>query len=336
MDDIYGRLLREPTDVQAHLPRFVELARGLGARRVIELGVRQGVSTVAWIKALEETGGTVWAVDPGAPPFEHRRMKFVQGWSTSLDVLEILPAEADVVFIDTDHTFELTLEELRLYAPRVAPGGALVLHDTAVEQFPHHYHEDYRAQPPYPVRAAIEAWLGELGAVGELPVIDWYHDSYGLAVIWPDAVWVGTPPVGNHHPMRIELTIAGLAPERARDIPNLRVYDTRNGKAVFEFGAGDAEPPRDYGSAHVRARDAVEARGGQVIEFRPLDDSSVPVNLEDAPEGEVLIITPEEDQEAHGDAAENRATEIAERERTASGDEGKAEGTKATAGRRKK
>jgi cephalosporin hydroxylase len=47
-------------------------------------------------------------------------------------VQALLPAEVDVLFIDTSHEYGHTLAELRAYMPRVTPGGVALFHDTRI------------------------------------------------------------------------------------------------------------------------------------------------------------------------------------------------------------
>ena len=63
----WGIVTTQWSDVYDHLGTFVGTAKELHAQKVIELGVRYGVSTIAWITAMHLTGGHLWAVD-GAPP----------------------------------------------------------------------------------------------------------------------------------------------------------------------------------------------------------------------------------------------------------------------------
>lgn len=119
------------SDVQAHLPRFYEAAKGT----VLELGVRFGVSTTAFLAGVETHGGTVWSVDHDpacADRFDHPQWRFVL--ADSRDIAKVLksgmPAAIDTLFIDTGHTFEITLSELNIWGPLVNPGGVMLLHDT--------------------------------------------------------------------------------------------------------------------------------------------------------------------------------------------------------------
>lgn len=190
LEPLYEHLLTQDTDIKAHLPRFVDLVHRLDAKTVIELGVRTGVSSIAWITALSKTDGHLWSVDiDPAPPIvaTHPRCTFTQGADLDPFLLAQLPEQADIVFVDTDHTYELTVEELGAYRPKVRDGGCIVLHDVAVETFEHHT----TPQPPFPVRQAVE----EFATANDLKV-DWYDDSHGLAVVWmPDM----TEEPATHH-----------------------------------------------------------------------------------------------------------------------------------------
>jgi len=64
----------------------------------------------------------------------------------------------DSVFIDADHTFEGTLEDLRAWAPKVRPGGLLAGHDWESPADP-----GWPDNPRWGVRQAVEAFLAEQG-----------------------------------------------------------------------------------------------------------------------------------------------------------------------------
>lgn len=155
------------SDISLHLPFLYENAQG---GTVIELGVRTGNSTAAFLAA----GAEVWSADieePGVPG-EWRgnpRWHFLLGDDLSPEILAGLPAEADVVFIDTAHTYEQTLAELRAYAPR-AP--LVLLHDT---QF---VNGADSGTPTGPVARALDDYCAETG-------LSWVNrpGSYGLGVV---------------------------------------------------------------------------------------------------------------------------------------------------------
>jgi predicted O-methyltransferase YrrM len=52
------------------------------------------------------------------------------GTSMDTKVVSALPNKIDVLFIDTSHRYPDTLDEILFYAPRMAEGGYMVLHDS--------------------------------------------------------------------------------------------------------------------------------------------------------------------------------------------------------------
>lgn len=171
--DAYQRVCSTPSDIQNHLPRFVDLVETTGASHVIELGTRSGVSTIAWLHALEGRG-RLTSIDIDEKPAigDHGHWRFIQGDDLAPRVLEQLEP-ADIVFIDTSHFYDHTVAELDAYLALVKPGGRIVLHDTQLRR-PH----GSPSRPLFPVRTATAEFCEKHG-------FDWieYPDSWGLAVI---------------------------------------------------------------------------------------------------------------------------------------------------------
>lgn len=172
--DEYERVCATPSDIRNHLPRFVDMVVAGNVRHVIELGTRTGVSTIAWLYGLEQTGGRLTSVDidPAPQIGSYGHWEFIQGDDCSPEVFAQL-APAGIVFIDTSHLYEHTVRELHLYRHLVEPGGLLVLHDTQLER-----PEGAPARPRFPVRVAVEEFCAAEG-------FEWfeYPDSWGLGVI---------------------------------------------------------------------------------------------------------------------------------------------------------
>ena len=157
----YDRVAATPSDIYEHLPVFVDMVLQSGAKKVIELGTRTGVSTLAWLYALEQTDGHLWSVDIDTkPPIgDYSHWTFIQGDDESDAVLSQLPEQVDILFLDTSHHYEHTLRELRLYKSQVKPGGLIVCHDTELpvpEYAP-------ATDPVFPVKRAIEKFISETG-----------------------------------------------------------------------------------------------------------------------------------------------------------------------------
>lgn len=167
----------EKSDIADHLPRLHTEA-SIPDVKVIELGVRSGNSTAAFLTAATEHNGHVWSVDI-AWPHVPKEWTGLEQWTFLLgdDLLlaDQLPNDVDIVFIDTAHTYELTVAELETYAPKLRPGGRFLLHDTELE----HPDASPASDPPFPVAKAIQHWTASREDVN----VEWVPGCYGLAVI---------------------------------------------------------------------------------------------------------------------------------------------------------
>lgn len=170
----------DPGDME-HISRLFEVACSYPGVRVLELGVRTGMSTSAFLAAAELVSGHVWSVDIEQP-------KVPAHWAESglwtltvaddlgdvgdvpgLDDIEDLVF--DVLFIDTSHSFEHTLAELDRFVPLVVPGGRVLLHDSVM--FPG-------------VRQALDAWCPQTG----LSWLEW-GGRFGMGEITVPGASVG-------------------------------------------------------------------------------------------------------------------------------------------------
>jgi predicted O-methyltransferase YrrM len=156
-------------DIWQQLPVLYAWARHPGAR-IIELGVRSGNSTSAFLAGAEQSGGELWSVDVAEPdiPAYWRDLPFwhlLVADDTAQEAVAHCPDGADVLFIDTSHFYEHTLLELRLYAGKVRPGGVVLMHDTDRREWPD-------------VSRALDDFCGA-------NALDWYDHPWwhGLGVI---------------------------------------------------------------------------------------------------------------------------------------------------------
>ena len=171
------------SDIQEYLPFLHETARSYPGVRVLELGTRTGNSTLAFLAAAGIAGGHVWSCDIADVTRDPGGMRpwagcplwtFTRGDDMDPAVRAALPAEVDVLFIDSSHLYDHTLAELRAYMPQVAAGGVALFHDVNLA--------GWGGDPPLPdvpeVAQALDAWCAEAGLPWEnLPGV------YGLGVI---------------------------------------------------------------------------------------------------------------------------------------------------------
>jgi predicted O-methyltransferase YrrM len=124
---------RDELDMEPHIDTLIRLARE--ARTIVEWGVRHGVSTWALLDGLPEDG-RLFSVDivERAVPLRvanDPRWTFILGNDTDPALRPLLPEQADIVFIDTSHTYEQTVAELAAaldYNP-----SRIVMHDYVME-----------------------------------------------------------------------------------------------------------------------------------------------------------------------------------------------------------
>ena len=136
----YLQRCERPTDIMEYLPLLYGYTRLYEGARVLELGTRDGNSTLAFLAAAQQVGGHVWSVDldedvptraDGMGPYADSPLwTFTAGDSTDPAVVAAQPEQVDILFNDASHMYDPTLEELRAYMPRLAPGGTALFHDT--------------------------------------------------------------------------------------------------------------------------------------------------------------------------------------------------------------
>lgn len=111
------------------------------AKLAIECGVYTGISTIALSKGLESNGGSMISIDLNLTrPLLHERVQkhniknvqFVQG--NNLGFRFEKQNCFDLIYIDSDHTYEHAVKELFLFDKYLKPGGIVIMHDIVVPQ----------------------------------------------------------------------------------------------------------------------------------------------------------------------------------------------------------
>lgn len=128
----YHARLNSKGDLYIHLPRLYREAHGT----VLELGVRGGNSTSALLAGVVKRGGHVYSVDIDSNCWGsvglHPQWTFINADSLDVDKIRsvMLEATIDMLFIDTEHTYTRTMNELSTWGSVVKKGGKIFLHDT--------------------------------------------------------------------------------------------------------------------------------------------------------------------------------------------------------------
>lgn len=128
------------TDISDHLNTIYAVAMAKKPKVILELGTRGGESTRVLSHVAEKFNGRGYSVDLSeAPDWLNNRSdwkhvvfddtKFPQEISRNWPDGSAF-AGVDLLFLDTSHFYEHTLEELQLYWDLINPDGVLILHDT--------------------------------------------------------------------------------------------------------------------------------------------------------------------------------------------------------------
>jgi predicted O-methyltransferase YrrM len=123
------------------LAELLRLARG--RRRIVELGTATGWTTVSL--ALGARHARVLSADPVVQPHRERylalapasareRIELVRAPGAAVAVVGAEPV--DLLFVDSSHERDATVDEWRAWAPRLAAGAVVVLHDYGHPEFP--------------------------------------------------------------------------------------------------------------------------------------------------------------------------------------------------------
>jgi cephalosporin hydroxylase len=141
-------IIQYPQDIVA----MQEIVWQVRPELIIETGIAHGGSLVLSASLLEMIGGQgrVLGVDIDIRPHNRavieahpmmKRIALVEGSSvapeTAARVAEYARGKSSVmVILDSNHTHEHVLEELRLYSPLVTKGSYLIVFDTVIEDLP--------------------------------------------------------------------------------------------------------------------------------------------------------------------------------------------------------
>lgn len=143
---------------------------------IIETGIAWGGSIVFYASMMELIGkGKIVGVDLALPQKNidlimnykfSNRIELIQGSSIEQSIVDkvkahVKPGDTVMLMLDSNHTHDHVLEELRLYSPLVSKDSYIIVSDTIVEDIPV---QDHRARPWGPgdnPKTAVNAFLKE-------------------------------------------------------------------------------------------------------------------------------------------------------------------------------
>jgi cephalosporin hydroxylase len=126
---------------------------------IIETGIAHGGSLIYYASLLELIGkGEVLGIDIDIRAHNkaeiekhpmYKRIQMIEGSAISEETINAVRKVAEgkekiLVCLDSNHTHEHVLNELKLYAPLVSVGSYIVVFDTIVEDLPANYFKEKR------------------------------------------------------------------------------------------------------------------------------------------------------------------------------------------------
>jgi|UniRef100_A0A7V6A5Q1 hypothetical protein len=143
LNEIKQRSLKR-TAINEHLETLFLETLSLKPRLIVELGVARGESARGFAQAAQLCGARLVSVDLNdcSKAIDWQGWNFIQqddiafakefpAWCRERQIEPVI----DVLFIDTSHYFEHTLEEIRSYFPFLADHAKVFFHDTNLQTF---------------------------------------------------------------------------------------------------------------------------------------------------------------------------------------------------------
>jgi predicted O-methyltransferase YrrM len=159
-------------DSDQHVLTLYSIALGSKAKKILELGVRNGDSTRPLLAATIKNGGHLTSVDINETKF-NPGYSFDRYWTfVKQDALEFLKAQNpsepyDLIFLDDWHSYDHVKKELDEIDRLVSPKTVILIHDLMYGNTCPHYHSDLTQKDGQ--------WAngGPYRAVAELPSQFW-------------------------------------------------------------------------------------------------------------------------------------------------------------------
>jgi len=140
---------KQESDIRDHLNVIYLLLITAQPKSILELGTRGGESTKVFLEYAREKGLTGRSIDlEAAPTWLVNSSNWIHSQGDDLEIGGLIAKTGhwpdgekldglDLIFLDTSHEYEHTMQELELFFPHLNRGGFLVLHDTNLSKFPH-------------------------------------------------------------------------------------------------------------------------------------------------------------------------------------------------------
>ncbi|MGI0060963.1 MAG: class I SAM-dependent methyltransferase [Nitrosotalea sp.] len=128
------------SDTWQHIPTLYLLCMMKKPMAILELGFRTGNTALPLLYAAQQYGGHVYSVDieewPEVGNFFDNKKSLEQYWTfiKSDDLKLDWNVPVDFIYVDTSHSYEHTMSELKKYEPLLKSGGVMAFHDIFEEE----------------------------------------------------------------------------------------------------------------------------------------------------------------------------------------------------------
>jgi cephalosporin hydroxylase len=135
---------KKRTDISDYLPVLFVETLSVAPKVILELGVREGESLFAFERAAKLWGSTIISVDieDCSAVSSYSKWHFVQQSDIEYAAefcewcrAKSIEPSVDLLFIDTSHLYEHTVEEIRLWFPFLADSATVIFHDTNLQDY---------------------------------------------------------------------------------------------------------------------------------------------------------------------------------------------------------
>jgi len=173
LSELESIVLNGAGDSDRHLMTLYSIAIGMKAKRILELGVRGGSTTLPLIMAAEKNNGTLTSVDIQETTFTQPPSVLSNCWKfVKSDALSFLKSQSptepyDLIYVDDWHAYEHVKAELNEIDRLVSPKSVILIHDLMYGNTCPHYHSDLT------LKDGQWAGGGPYRAVAELPSQFW-------------------------------------------------------------------------------------------------------------------------------------------------------------------
>lgn len=166
-DFLLQKVLNGRGDSDKHLLTMYSIALSINAKNILELGVRNGDTTLPYLLAAKETGGKLESVDINDTVFSCPG-ELKKYWTFhKKDALTFLEEKLkenikyDLIYVDDWHSYDHVKKELEYIDQIVRPGSVILLHDLMYGNTCPYYHVDLTTCSPQwanggPYRAVAE------------------------------------------------------------------------------------------------------------------------------------------------------------------------------------